>query len=79
MTKLDYFKQELHSAIQENAEIKEQILDIYNLCMSESEDPSTSLDHEIDLGLESLKQLLEDNKEINQGLTDWETQHEREL
>jgi ACT domain-containing protein len=73
------FQNKIKQAISENPSLKDEIMDIYDLCMSESEDPSTSLIHEIELAEESLRQLLEENKEVEQGVTEWETPYEREL
>ena len=73
------FQNKVKAAILENPSLKYEIMDIYDLCMSESEDPSTSLIHEIELAEENLLQLLEENKEVEQGVTEWETPHERDL
>ena len=46
--------------------------------MSECEDSSSSASHEIDLALNSLDDLLEENKPSDDR-TEWETEFEREL
>ena len=74
-----HFQNKIKEAIKENPHLKSEIMDIYDLCMSEAEDESASLIHEIELAEENLLQLLEENKEVHQGVTEWETPHERDL
>lgn len=53
---LQQFKIEINKQIQENPSLKEEILDFYELAITEIEDGGSS-QHEISLCLESINQL----------------------
>lgn len=85
LTKLQYFKQQIRDALREHSELRQQILDIHDLCMLDLIDDhidgpfkSKSLDESIS----ELEQLIANNTE-QPCFTDWpnegETKYEREL
>ena len=85
LTKLQYFKQQIQEALREHSELRQQILDIHDLCMLDLSDDhidgpfkSKTLNESID----ELERLIKDNTE-DPCFTDWpnegETKYEREL
>lgn len=55
---LDEFKKEIHRLISVYPNHKEEILDFYDLALSEIEEEGTSVQNEIYLCLESIKDLV---------------------
>jgi len=85
ITKLQYFKQQIQEALREYPELRQQILDIHDLCMLDLSDdyvdgPFKSVC--LDDSIAHLEQLIENNTE-QPCFTDWpnegETKYEREL
>ena len=57
---LQQFKKEINEQIVKYPLLKEEILDFYELAINEIEE-GESANHEIDLCLESIKQLIDEN------------------
>lgn len=57
---LQEFKKEINKQIVKHPLLKEEILDFYELAINEIEE-GESANHEIDLCLESIKQLIDEN------------------
>lgn len=81
LTKLQYFKQQIQEALREHSELRQQILDIHDICMLDlSDDRFKSIT--LDESISELEQLIANNTE-QPCFTDWpnegETKYEREL
>ena len=57
---LQEFKNQIKKEIEENPNLKEEILDLYQLAIDEI-DEGGSATHEIELCQESIKQLIDEN------------------
>lgn len=57
---LQEFKNQIKREIEKNPNLKEEILDLYDLAITEIEDGGSAT-HEIQLCLEDIKQLKNDN------------------
>lgn len=84
-TKLYYFKQQIREALIEHPELKQQILDIHDLCMLDVNDnqmESPFKSRSLDLSIDYLEQFLKDNTEessFTDWTKEWETKYERDL
>jgi len=54
---LEDFKNKCNEYIDKYPELKQEILDIYTLCLDEIEEGG-SVNHEVSLGMEDLKELI---------------------
>jgi len=54
---LEDFQKTCNEYINKYPELKQEILDIYNLCLEEIEEGG-SVNHEVSLGMEDLKELI---------------------